>query len=97
MDFVDLQGASGRVYRFRRWPAAGEHPPIAGNYALLRLTDQEIVTLGVSENLAAERDALSRFGVGFDAFTRLNVARSHREAEDADLRAAYPHSASAAA
>jgi hypothetical protein len=96
MAFVDLQGASGRVYRFRRWPAVGEHPPIAGNYALLRLADHQIVALGISENLAEAHDVLSGLDAGVDAFTRLNVARTHREAEHADLRAALPLSASAA-
>jgi hypothetical protein len=92
MEFVDLQGASGQVYRFRRWPDGGCHPPIAGNFAVLRRNDRELVALGVSENLAEAHPELGRLESGLDAFTRLNVSRAHREAEHADLSAAHPRS-----
>jgi hypothetical protein len=91
MDFVDLQGASGQVYRFRRWPDGG-HPPIAGNYAVVRRRDHQLVALGVSENLAEAQTKLTRLEGGLEAFTRLNVSRAHREAEHADLSTAYPRS-----
>ena len=32
-DFIDLQGASGASYRFRRRPEGAAHLPTAGNYA----------------------------------------------------------------
>jgi hypothetical protein len=89
MDFIDLQGASGQVYRFRRWPD-GRPPPIAGNYAVVRRKDHQLVALGVSENLADARTKLTRLESGLEAFTRLNVSRAHREAEHADLSSAYP-------
>lgn len=88
MDFVDLQGASGRKYRFRRWPSGELHPPIAGNYAVLRREDRQIVGLGISDNLAEAQPEFTRLDAGFEAFTRLNISRAHREAEHADLSAA---------
>jgi hypothetical protein len=97
MEFVDLQGASGQVYRFKRWPADAHHPPIAGNYVVMRRTDRQVVALGTSENLAEAQTELARLESGLEAFTRLNVARAHREAEHADLRCAHPHPASPAA
>jgi hypothetical protein len=96
MDFVDLEGASGRAYRFRRWPDGGHHPPIAGNYAVLSRKDRLIVELGCSDNLAEARAELSRLPAGLEAFTRLNISRTQREAEHADLAAAHPRSGSAA-
>lgn len=97
MDFVDLQGASGRAYRFRRWPVGGHHPPIAGAYAVLRRSDRQIVALEISDNLAEAAATFAHLDSGLEAFTRLNIARSCREAEHADLVAAYPLSRSAAA
>lgn len=90
MDFVDLQGASGRMYRFRRWPSSGHHPPIAGNYALLRVADRQIVALGTLDNLAEAGPDLTSPRNGLELFIRLNVSRVHRESEHADLWAALP-------
>ena len=97
MDFIDLQGASGHTYRFRRWPVDGHHPPIAGAYAVLRLSDRQVVALAISDNLAEAGAKFTRLDSGLEAFTRLNIARSCREAEHADLLAANPLSRSAAA
>jgi hypothetical protein len=97
MEFIDLQGASGRTYRFKRWPAAGPHPPIAGNYAIVRRSDRRVTMLGISDNLAEARDQLASLGHDLEAFTRLNVSRADREAEHADVCAAYPASASTSA
>ena len=51
-DFVDLRGASGTFYRFRLWPEGGAHPPIAGNYILLRQEAEGIKVLlaGVTDS-----------------------------------------------
>jgi hypothetical protein len=97
MEFIDLQGASGRIYRFKRWPAAAQHPPIAGNYAVVRRTNRQVAMLAMSDNLAEVRDQLASLDRGLEVFTRLNVSRADREAEHADLCAAYPSSVSAAA
>ena len=97
MDFVDLQGASGRSYRFRRWPPGGQHLPIAGNYALVRICDRHVVALGIMENLSDATADLTRIRDGLEFFTRFNVARTHREAEHTDLWAALPRSQSSLA
>jgi hypothetical protein len=97
MDFVDLQGVSGRTFRFRKWPQGGQHQPIAGNYALVRTRTREVVALGMVNNLADVQRHVGEAQQGVAIFTRLNVSRAQREAEHADLVAANPSSASAAA
>jgi hypothetical protein len=97
MDFVDLQGASGQTYRFRKWPPAGHHLPIAGNFALVRTRTREVVGLGIVDNLADVRSQIGDLQPGVAVYTRLNVSRAHREAEHLDLVAAHPASQSAVA
>jgi hypothetical protein len=89
MDFVDLHGASGQAYRFRAWPAVGRHPPMAGNYVALRAQTREVVAVGVLDNLADARSHVESLGPGVELFTRLNVSRVDREADQADLAAAH--------
>mgnify|MGYP001033284636 CR=1 FL=1 len=96
MDFIDLTGSSGRVYRFRRWPDVGAHPPIAGNYALLTAGTHRLVEVGVLDDLSqAPRLLASRLQKGA-LYTRFNVARSHREADHGDLVQGQPDLALAA-
>jgi hypothetical protein len=97
MDFVDLQGASGQTYRFREWPPSGHHQPIAGNYVFVRTRTREVVALGVVDNLADVKRHAGELPQGVAIYTRLNVSRTHREAEHLDLAAAHPGSQSAAA
>jgi len=97
MDFVDLQGASGQTYRFRRWPSSGHHPPIAGNYALVRAADRQVFELGAMDNLSEAGLNLTAPADGLELFTRLNVSRGRREAEHADVWAALPNAHSAVA
>jgi hypothetical protein len=97
MDFVDLKGASGQTYRFRKWPPSGHHQPIAGNYVIVRTRTRQVVALGVVDNLAEARSQLGALQPGVAIYTRLNVSRAHREAEHLDLATAYPASQSAAA
>ena len=88
-DFVDVPGASGAHYRFRE-AAPTELPPTAGN--LVVATGQtgrlKVLFCGsarslvraapvVAETLKANRTAR--------LFVRLNVARTTREAEHADI------------
>lgn len=89
-DFIDLTGASGATYRFRRRAVAGDHLPIAGNFALVIIVDGKVTvtTLGKSNDL-------SRLAAPTDlpeaqVYTRLNVARAIRTSEHDDLAAAYP-------
>lgn len=88
--FIDLRGASGQLYRFRLWPEGEAHPPIAGNYAIAR-TDGggvKVLMVNLSNDLSGARPK-SKDRAG-QIYTRLNVSRALREAEHADLAAAYP-------
>jgi hypothetical protein len=96
MDFMDLQGASGTVYRFRRWPASGAHPPIAGNYALLAAGTHRLVEVGLLDDLSQAPRLLADRLQRSSLFTRFNVARAHREADHADLVNGHPEVALAA-
>ena len=90
-DFVDLKGASGASYRFRRLPEGQAHLRIAGNYAMLkrRAGGFTVVHVGVTDDLSQAR-AMCPTGTGAThLFTRLNVSRTAREAEHADLVAQY--------
>jgi hypothetical protein len=90
MDFVDLKGASGTAYRFRRWPMAGAHPPIAGNYALLAAGTHRLIEVGVLDDLSqAPRLLADRVQRGA-LYTRFNVARAYREADHDDLARGHP-------
>jgi hypothetical protein len=97
MEFVDLQGASGQGYRFRRWPRSGQHTPMAGQYVILHTRTREVLALGALDNLALAIAQLGELATGTALFTRLNVSRAHREADHADLAAAYPAQAASAA
>jgi hypothetical protein len=85
MDFIDISGASGNSYRFRRWPTSGVHPPIAGNFALVVERTRKVLAVGVADDLSRVRQDLDALARGTALFTRLNVARRQREAEHADL------------
>lgn len=93
MDFIDLCGASGAIYRFRRWPAAGPHPPIAGNWALVAKGAGTVLALRVVEDLSLAGSALADAQEGAELYTRLNISRRVREAEHADLALEHPGAA----
>lgn len=92
-DFIDLQGASGASYRFRRRPDGVSHLPTAGNYVIVQEAAQgmKVVTVGVSLDLSQLRPpGPARAGRRqAHLFTRLNVARAVRSAEHDDLVASY--------
>jgi hypothetical protein len=93
-EFVDLRGASGNLYRFRLWPEGGAHPPIAGNYIVLREDgdDVKVLLAGVTSDLSQAANECRKL-LAKDAearlYTRLNVARALRSAEHDDIVAAY--------
>ena len=93
-EFVDLRGASGSLYRFRLWPEGGAHPPIAGNYIVLREDASELkvllaaVTADLSQAAVEARKALAKDPQA-RLYTRLNVARAVRNAEHEDIVEAY--------
>jgi hypothetical protein len=91
MDFIDIAGLSGTVYRFRRWPDAGGVPPIAGNYALVDTRTRTATSVGVLDDLSQAPNTLGAAAAAHIIFTRFNVSRAHREAEHADLVAQHPH------
>jgi hypothetical protein len=92
-DFIDLQGASGTSYRFRRRIAGASHLPMAGNYVLVQETAAgfKVLTVGSTLDLSLLRPpAPARSGRrATHLFTRLNVARAARTSEHEDLVAAY--------
>ena len=90
MDFIDICGASGAVYRFRRWPQGGSHPPIAGNYALATDGGLTLISIGVLEDLSRAPVELAQRPADAAIFTRLNISRTLRETEHADMQLRHP-------
>ena len=93
-EFVDLRGASGTLYRFRLWPEGGAHPPIAGNYIVLREEENDLKVLlaGITSDLsqaAAECRRTLTKDPAARLYTRLNVARAVRAAEHEDIVAEH--------
>ncbi|MET0294080.1 MAG: hypothetical protein ABW042_03615 [Phenylobacterium sp.] len=90
MAFIDIYGASGTAYRFRRWSTSEAHPPMAGNFALVAEQSGKVVAVGVTDDLSGAVRELETIAPGTTLFTRLNVARRLREAEHTDLTALHP-------
>jgi hypothetical protein len=93
-EFVDLRGASGTLYRFRLWPEGGAHPPIAGNYIVLREEESglQILLAGISSDLSKAGGEARRTLAKDPAarlYTRLNVARAVRCSEHEDIVAEH--------
>jgi hypothetical protein len=90
-DFLDLTGASGAIYRFRRLKEP--HLRIAGNYAVVkpRASGFTVLFTGMTNDLSEVRaECPPEFRGGATVlYTRLNVSRAVREAEHADLDARY--------
>src|SRR5438067_11786881 len=90
MDFIDIPGASGTAYRFRRWPSSGSHPAIAGNFVVVAENTRKVLAVGVIDDLSRVRAELEHLPRGAALFTRLNVVRREREAEHSDLTQQNP-------
>jgi len=90
---IDLAGASGVAYRFRLWPEGAAHPPMAGNYACVRMHGERIEIMGVGDalDLSRLREELPKRVRDVEPliYTRLNVARATRAAEHEDLVAKH--------
>ncbi|MFA7647275.1 MAG: hypothetical protein WCY15_09930 [Phenylobacterium sp.] len=88
-DFIDLRGASGAAYRFRRADPAAL-PATAGNFVYAREEDGQLVVLGCGTALSLtsaaglQRNIAERHGEA-DLFIRLNVARAVRQGEHQDI------------
>jgi len=92
MDFIDVAGASGASYRFRRVDPDAL-PPMGGNVVVVESTasPQRYLLCGAARSLyrAASRvDAALKASTASRLYIRLNVARTTREAEHADIVAA---------
>ena len=90
MDFIDIRGGSGALYRFRQWPENGAVPPIAGNYALVARGGRQILSFGTLDDLSKAPAVLAAREAGTEIFTRYNVARLAREAEHEDIMLGNP-------
>ncbi len=91
-DLVDLTGASGALYRFRRVPDGEAQQRIGGNYALLkaRAGGFSVRFVGITNDLAqARQECPPELLKGAHLYVRLNVPRTAREAEHADPSANY--------
>ncbi len=92
--FVDLNGASGAIYRFRLAPGGQVSTPIAGNYVCVRDDAAGFTVLSVaatndlSDAQAAWKLAAAKHGATH-LYTRLNVSLSARETEQRDIAAYY--------
>lgn len=92
MDFLDVPGASGIRYRFRR-AEMDALPPTAGNAIVVvgAPAPQRYLLCGAARSLNRAVPALEpvlRENRHARLFIRLNVARTTREAEHADIVAA---------
>jgi hypothetical protein len=92
-DIIDLNGASGGVYRFRLWRSGAGHLPMAGNYALVQAAPEgfTVVAADAVDDLSRvdARSLTSEPSAPVLVFTRLNVSRAVRQAEADDIASFY--------
>lgn len=90
-DYIDVQGASGKLYRFRLAPNARPVSAMSGNfaYALESKDGRELLFIGETENLMD--GALSRWAEAVrqhkatHLYVRLNISASVRQEELLDM------------
>ena len=94
-EVIDLKGASGQVYRFQLCRESSQLLPVGGNYVLVRdgIDGPRVVYAGESNDLrnglqSKWRQANEEVGQTW-IYTRLNVTERVRQAEQADVAAAY--------
>lgn len=88
-DLIDLTGASGTPYRFRKTDL-GDLPAMAGNLVVARIQPGrvEVLLCGAAGSLSQAAPAAAevlKAHPGAGLYVRLNVARTVRDAEHADL------------
>jgi hypothetical protein len=95
-DYVDVPGASGRIYRFMRLKDGRPLSPMGGNYIFARHTGNrfELIYAGEVQNLLKDarerwREAVERYQVS-EIYTRLNISERVRQLELEDIVAADP-------
>ena len=93
-EYLDVTGNSGRHYRYTA--AQAQLSPMGGNFLLVRELPEgqwEIVLAGEAENLSrgvqAQRDEAVAAHGPLQLYTRLNVSKATRLAEQEDVVAAY--------
>jgi len=89
--FIDLAGASGALYRFRRFE--GQLPPVGGNFVYVVEDDDAVRVVGCGKTrtlLRAQTSDPRGSGQGAALYIRLNVAGALRDFEHQDLIAALP-------
>ncbi|HEX8233173.1 MAG TPA: hypothetical protein VF559_07505 [Caulobacteraceae bacterium] len=91
--YLDLRGASGACYRFR--PASEVKTPMSGGFVYIRNGGDgcQLIYASAAENLLTDppsrwSEAVSRYGAT-DIFLRLNVSRTARNQEMADIAEAH--------
>lgn len=93
-DLLDIEGASGALYRFRAQDVERGLPATAGNYVYVRREGEGVQVVGCGETqslmnakalwqTAVEEHQAERL------YLRLNVARSSRITEHKDIVARY--------
>jgi hypothetical protein len=93
-EHLELQGASGARYRFRRVKDPAALPAEGGNFVYVKFTEAHplVIACGVGETLHQARDLWPRAVEQFGAeaiFVRLNIARKHRVDEHDDITNAH--------
>jgi hypothetical protein len=88
--YIDIEGASGSVYRFQRVDGPNHLPGTAGNFLFLANAGErtEVVCCGTARSLTRTAEIWKSVVVEHDAkamFVRLNVTRSARTSEHDDI------------
>ncbi len=90
---LDLQGASGAFYRFRRRAEGAHHSAMAGCFAIVRRGERglELICVGEKADLFGphtewpEWRAAQQGHGATDVYTRLNISEAVRREEVADI------------
>jgi hypothetical protein len=93
-DLIDIRGASGASYRFRRVQADESLPAMSGNFLYLReeAGTLQVVGSGTADGLSQARERWPEAVRQHQAeaiFVRLNLSRRLRLAEHADIAAQH--------
>jgi len=88
--FIDIEGASGSVYRFQRIVDPERLPAMSGNFLFLKAAGDgaEVVCAGTAGSLIRAGEIWQPVVVEHDAkavFVRLNVSRTVRTSEHDDI------------
>ncbi|WP_332769461.1 hypothetical protein [Phenylobacterium sp.] len=93
-DIIDIAGASGALYRFRRHAKGRELPATAGNFLYVRQTRQGFDLICCGETSTLNRayglwDQAREDHQTTHVFLRLNVTSATRRLEHADIVALH--------